>query len=115
MRWLSVPKVRGSIPLTTLQLICMRMQVTLRGYCPVKRRGKVTDSQLYLLSTMPFSVAGCDRLQLGAAHFANSVSLLQVVDNLPHEQWYWILHCGAPGCRRFYFILLTVVKICEEV
>ena len=33
-------------------------------------------------------VAGCCRLQLGAAHWATSVALLQVVvDKGPHEQW----------------------------
>ena len=33
-----------------------------------------------LPSLTPLSVAGCGRLQLGVAHFATSVALLQVVD-----------------------------------
>ena len=39
-------------------------------------------SQLDLLSLMPLSIAGCGQLQLGAPHWATSVPLLQVVDNL---------------------------------
>ena len=38
-------------------------------------------SELDLPSLTPLSVAGCDRLQLRAAHWVTSVSLLQVVDN----------------------------------
>ena len=44
-------------------------------------------SQLDLPSLMPLSVAGFDRLQLGAMHWATSVALLQVVDNLPNILW----------------------------
>ena len=43
----------------------------------------VTVSLLDLPSVTPLSVAGCDRLQLGAPHWATSVGLLQVVDNYP--------------------------------
>ena len=56
------------------------MSVALKGYCPVKGGG-VTASQLDLLSLTPLSIAGCGRQQLGAAHFATPVALLQVVDN----------------------------------
>ena len=45
----------------------------------------VTASQLDLPSLMPLSVAGCGRLQPGAAHCASSVTSLQVVDNWPHK------------------------------
>ena len=41
----------------------------------------LTASRLDLPSLMPLSVAGCGRLQLGVAHWATSVALLQVVDN----------------------------------
>ena len=77
MRWPSVPKVPESNPLITL-LICIarfRVQVVLRGCSPVCG---VTASQLYLPSLTPLSIAGCGRLQLGAAHWATSVALLQV-------------------------------------
>ena len=37
-------------------------------------------SQLDLPSLAPLSVVGCSRLQLGVAHWAISVALLQVVD-----------------------------------
>ena len=43
--------------------------------------------QLELPSLTLLSVAGCGRLHLRAAHWVTSVALLQVVDNLPHEQW----------------------------
>ena len=45
----------------------------------------VTASQLGLPSLTPLSVAGCGQLQLDAAHWAISVALLQVVDNLPNK------------------------------
>ena len=41
----------------------------------------VTGSQLDLLSLTPLSGAGCDRRQIGVAHWAASVALLQIVDN----------------------------------
>ena len=47
----------------------------------------VTASQLNLPSLTPLTVAGCGRLHLGVAHWATSVALLQVVDNLPQKQW----------------------------
>ena len=39
----------------------------------------VTASQLDLLSLTSLSVAGCDRLQLGASRWDTSVGLLQVI------------------------------------
>ena len=45
------------------------------------RRVLVTASQLDLPSLTPLPVAGCGRLQLGVADWANSKALLQVVDN----------------------------------
>ena len=45
----------------------------------------VSVSQLDLPSLTPLSVAGCGRLQLEAAHWATWVTLLQIVDNLPHK------------------------------
>ena len=42
-------------------------------------------SQLHLPSLPLFSVAGCGRLQLGAAHWPTLVTLLQIVDNWPHK------------------------------
>ena len=45
------------------------------------RRVGATASQLNLPSLRPLSVAGCGRRQLGAAHLATSVALLQVVEN----------------------------------
>ena len=51
-----------------------------QGVLPCEGWG-VTASQLDLPSLTPLSVAGCGRLQLGAAHWATSVTLLQVVDN----------------------------------
>ena len=41
----------------------------------------VTASQSDLPSLTPLSVVGCGRLQLGAANWATSVALVQVVDN----------------------------------
>ena len=63
-------------------LICsahLHVQLALRGYCPVTGGG--TTSQLDLPSVTPLSIAGCGRLQLGAANWATSVVLLQVVVN----------------------------------
>ena len=77
------------------------MQVELRGYTALWMVG-VTASQLYLPSLTRLSVAGCGRLQLGAAHWATLLALLQVVDNWPHAQWQYILHFEAPGHRRLY-------------
>ena len=44
---------------------------------------RVTASQLDLQSLTPLSVIGCSRLQLGVAHWATSVTLGQVGDELP--------------------------------
>ena len=41
----------------------------------------VIANQLDLPSLTPLSVADCGRLQVGAAYWATSVTLLQVVDN----------------------------------
>ena len=41
----------------------------------------LTARQFDLPSLTPLSVASCGRLQLGVAHGATSVALLQVVDN----------------------------------
>ena len=49
----------------------------------------VTVSQLDLPSLTPLSVSVFGRLQLGASHWATSVVLLQVVDNLPPILWYY--------------------------
>ena len=43
-------------------------------------RVRLTVSRYDLSSLMPWSIAGCGRLQLGVAHWATSVALLQVVD-----------------------------------
>ena len=53
-----------------------------QGVLPMRVGG--ATSQLNLPSLTPLSVAGCGRLQLGIPHWATSVDLLQVVDNLPH-------------------------------
>ena len=47
----------------------------------------VAAGQLDLPSPTTLSVVGCGRLQLGAANLATSVTLVQVVDNSPDEQW----------------------------
>ena len=64
-------------------------------YCVTNAQGLVpykcweaTDGQLDLPSLTPLSVAGCGRLQLGVAHWAASIALLQVIDNRPHKLWY---------------------------
>ena len=56
-----------------------------QGSLPYKWWG-VTASQWDLLSLTLLFVTGCGRLQLGAAHWATSVLLLQVVDNRAQEQ-----------------------------
>ena len=55
------------------------MQVELSGHFPVKGGGN--GQSFDLPSQTPLSVAGRGRLQLGAAHWATSVTLLQAVDN----------------------------------
>ena len=52
--------------------------------CTVRKalqRVVVTDSQLDLPYLMPLSVAGCDQLKQGVAHWAALATLLQVVGN----------------------------------
>ena len=76
---------RSSPGLTEAVPICMYCAlVALRGYCPVKCRA-VTASQLDLPSLTPLSVAGCGQLQLGAAHWATWLTLLQVLHNWQHK------------------------------
>ena len=70
-------KVAGSIPGSgCTDLFCAR-----GAQGVLLMRVGVTVSQLDLPSLMPLSVAACGRLQLGVAHWATSVALLQVVDN----------------------------------
>ena len=57
------------------------MQVDLRGYDPMKGSGLMA-CQLYMTSLMTLSIPGFGQLQMGAAYWATSVALLQVVDNL---------------------------------
>ena len=64
------------------------MQVALTRYCPVKRGG-ITASQGDLSSLTALFIAACGWLQLGVAHWNNSVNLLPVVDNSPDRD----------GCR----------------
>ena len=45
----------------------------------------LTATQFDLPSLTPLSVAGCGRLQLGVAHLATSVALLQVVNIWPAQ------------------------------
>ena len=69
---------RDQKPLRTL-LSCsaqLRVQVMLRG--TILYRVEVTASQLDKPYLTPLSIAGCGQLQLGAAHWATSVALLQV-------------------------------------
>ena len=54
-----------------------------------------TASQLDLSSLTPLSIS-CGRLQLGVAHWATSVALLQVVHNTPDKQWYEVVLWGTP-------------------
>ena len=69
--------MQGRFPAETASIYTVRE--ALRGYCHVS--GGVAVSQSDLPSLTPLSVAGCGQLQLGVAHWATSVSLLQVVDN----------------------------------
>ena len=71
------------IPLTTLLISSTNLlvQVALKGTCPVQLGWRVPASQLDLSSRTPLSIAGDCPLQLGDAHLATSVVLLQVVGN----------------------------------
>ena len=52
-----------------------------RAHIALSCKGRcVTKCQLDLPPLMPFSSAGCGRLQLGVAHLATSVAILQVND-----------------------------------
>ena len=62
----------------------------------------VMVSQFHLPSLTPLSVAGCGRLQLEAANWATSVTLLKVVYDCSHIRQQGILHWVAPGHRRLY-------------
>ena len=57
------------------------------------------NGQLDLPPLKPFYVAGWSRLELGAAQWANSVSLFKVVNNGPHKM---VVDSplGAPDHRR---------------
>ena len=82
-RWLprmrkSHVRVPGLTEAVSIYMYCAL--VALKGYCPVNGGG-VTASQLDLPCLTPSSVAGCGRLQLGAAYWATWTALLQVVDN----------------------------------
>ena len=79
-------KISGSSPgLTERDLYVLRSRGA-QGVLPCEGRG-ITASQLDLPSLTPLSVAGCGGLQLVAVHWATSVVLLQVVDNLPRKLW----------------------------
>ena len=78
------------------------MQVTLRGYCPVKDGGNGQSDQL---SLMPLSVAGRGRLQLGVGNLATSVVLLQVVDNIDPLSVVVIFLWGTPQFKRPHILL----------
>ena len=47
---------------------------------------EVTATQFDRLSLTPLSLVICGRLQVGGAHWATSVAVLQVVDNWSHAQ-----------------------------
>ena len=84
MRWPGILEVACSRPTGCTNLVIrsphLRYASGAQGVLPCEGLG-VTASQLYLPSLTPLSVAGCGRLQPGAAHWATSVALLQVVDN----------------------------------
>ena len=63
------------------RLILHRFILCTRRSRGTAHEGGVTACQLDLPSLTQLSVAGCCRLQLGVAHWATSVALLQVVDN----------------------------------
>ena len=77
-------KISGSSPGLTERDLYVLCASGVQEVLPCEGRG-VTASQLDLASLTPLSVAGCGRLQLVAAHWATWVTLLQVVDNLPHK------------------------------
>ena len=74
-------EMQSSSPgLTERDLYALCASSGAQGVLPCKGWG-ATASQLDLPSLTPLSVAGYDRLQLEAAHWAPWVTLLQVVDN----------------------------------
>ena len=75
----SVAKAQGSIKLTTHMVCILRVFA-----CALPCKGWEGNRQsiiLDLLFLTPLSVAVSGRLQLGAAHWATSVTLMQVVYN----------------------------------
>ena len=70
-------KVAGSIPGRGCNDLWCTVHEALRGYNSCG--WGVTASQLDLPSLTPLFVAGCNRLQLGVAHWVTSVALPQVV------------------------------------
>ena len=72
-------KVAASIPVRGgTVLLCAR-----RSSGGTAHEGAGATCQFDLQSLTPLSVAGCGRLELGVCHWATSVALLQVGDNLP--------------------------------
>ena len=80
---LTLRRSRVLVPLTAASLmICsphLHYASGARGVLQCEVYGSA--SQLNLSFLTPLVVAGCGRVQLGAAHWATSVALLQVVDN----------------------------------
>ena len=82
VRWLSVQRVPGSRSANcTGDLWHSFAPYEWRSGVTTLLRVGVTASQLDLQSLTPLSVTGYGRLQLGAVHFATSVTLVQVVNN----------------------------------
>ena len=69
--------LKGQFPIETAPIYTVHEGA--QGVLPI-RKGRAT-SQLDLPSLTLLSAAGCGRLQIGVAHWATSVALLQVVDN----------------------------------
>ena len=57
------------------------VQVVLGGREELPYKGGVKASQFDLWYPTPLSVTSCGRSHLGVAHWANTVALLQVIDN----------------------------------
>ena len=101
-RWLPrLLKVARSTPGTCCTNLCCARWA--QGVLPM--RWGLTATHFDLPSLAPLSVAGRGRLQLGVAHWATSVALLQVVEIWPHKLWKSILLWGTPGQMRLYLFL----------
>ena len=87
-RWPGIPKERVRFLLAVASLVICGLHLhrasEAHGVLPCEGWG-LTASQLDPPSLTTLSVAGCGRLQLGAAYSTTSVALLQVVDNWPHN------------------------------